>query len=81
MKNRRISSFSIALVATLALAAHLPALDGDLPTLETYLRKSVVDRKTLDVFLDPRQLSWAKFDPVTAKTSRTDDLHPQTPFS
>jgi hypothetical protein len=35
------------------------------PTFEDYLRKSVVDRKTLDVFLDPKQLSWAKFDPVT----------------
>ena len=35
------------------------------PTFETYLRKSVVDRKTLDVFLDPGQPSWAKFDPVT----------------
>lgn len=34
-------------------------------TFETYLRKSVVDRKTLDVFLDPRQISWAKFDPIT----------------
>jgi hypothetical protein len=32
---------------------------------ETYLRKSVVDRKTLDVFLDPKQISWAKFDPIT----------------
>ncbi len=35
------------------------------PTFETYLRRSVVDKKTLDVFLDPKQLSWAKFDPVT----------------
>jgi len=35
------------------------------PTFETYLRKSVVDKKTLDVFLDPKQLSWAKFDPIT----------------
>ena len=35
------------------------------PTFESYLRKSVVDRKTLDVFLDPTELSWAKFDPVT----------------
>src|SRR5262245_33062996 len=34
-------------------------------TFEAYLRKSVVDKKTLDVFLDPKQLSWAKFDPVT----------------
>jgi hypothetical protein len=35
------------------------------PTFEAYLRRSVVDRKTLDVFLDPTQLSWAKFDPIT----------------
>ena len=34
-------------------------------TFEAYLRRSVVDRKTLDVFLDPNQLSWAKFDPIT----------------
>lgn len=34
-------------------------------TFEAYLRKSVVDKKTLDVFLDPQQLSWAKFDPIT----------------
>src|SRR6185503_914700 len=36
-----------------------------LPTFETYLRRSVVDKKTLEVFLDPKQLSWAKFDPIT----------------
>ncbi len=34
-------------------------------TFDAYLRKSVVDKRTLDVFLDPKQLSWAKFDPVT----------------
>src|SRR5262245_19942555 len=34
-------------------------------TFEAYLRKSIVDKKTLDVFLDPKQLSWAKFDPIT----------------
>jgi hypothetical protein len=34
-------------------------------TFEVYLRHSVVDKKTVEVFLDPRQLSWAKFDPVT----------------
>jgi len=38
---------------------------GTPPTFEAYLRKSVVEKKTLDVFLDPKQLSWAKFDPVT----------------
>src|SRR4030095_4494772 len=35
------------------------------PMFEAYLRKSVVDKKTLDVFLNPRELSWAKFDPIT----------------
>src|SRR5215831_19016205 len=34
-------------------------------TFDAYLRRSVVDKKTLEVFLDPTQLSWAKFDPVT----------------
>src|SRR5215471_14355920 len=34
-------------------------------TFEEYLRRSVVDKKTLEVFLDPTRLSWAKFDPVT----------------
>src|SRR5688500_12136228 len=34
-------------------------------TFEDYLRKSIVDKKTLDVFLDPKQNSWAKFDPIT----------------
>src|SRR5215831_6551941 len=34
-------------------------------TFEEYLRRSVVDQKTLEVFLDPKQISWAKFDPVT----------------
>lgn len=34
-------------------------------TFEAYLRKSVVDKRTLDVFLDPKERSWAKFDPVT----------------
>jgi len=35
------------------------------PTFEEYLRRSVVDKKTLDVFLDPKRPSWAKFDPIT----------------
>src|SRR5262245_43254662 len=34
-------------------------------SFEVYLRKNAVDKKTLEVFLDPQQLSWAKFDPVT----------------
>ncbi len=42
-----------------------PACGQAPPTFETYLRKSAVDKKTLDVFLDPKELSWAKFDPIT----------------
>ena len=38
---------------------------AQVPTFEEYLRKSVVEKKTLDVFLDPKEPSWAKFDPVT----------------
>ncbi len=38
---------------------------GGPATFEEYLRRSVVDKKTLEVFLDPTRLSWAKFDPVT----------------
>ncbi len=34
-------------------------------SFENYLRKSVVEKQTLDVFLDPKKPSWAKFDPVT----------------
>src|SRR5690242_10180692 len=38
---------------------------AELATFEAHLRGSVVDKRTLDVFLDPKELSWAKFDPVT----------------
>lgn len=31
-------------------------------TFEAYLRESAVPKKTLDVFVDPDQLSWAQFD-------------------
>jgi hypothetical protein len=58
--------------ASVLMVAHAPvsvsdtaaAQAGPVP-FETYLRRSVVDKKTLEVFLDPKQLSWAKFDPVT----------------
>ena len=32
-------------------------------SLEQYLRASAVPKEVLDTFLDPNQLSWAKFDP------------------
>ena len=54
------------LLATCWLLSTLnPACGQTPPTFETYLRKSVVDKKTLDVFLDSKELSWAKFDPIT----------------
>jgi len=52
-------------VCCLLFAAETTFGQTDQVTFETYLRKSVVDKKTLDVFLDPKQLSWAKFDPIT----------------
>jgi len=52
-------------VCCLLFAAETTFGQTDPVTFETYLRKSAVDKKTLDVFLDPKQLSWAKFDPIT----------------
>src|SRR5262249_29714432 len=55
-----------AVLWSVACAANRAAVAQQTPpTFEEYLRKSVVDRPTLDVFLDPKQLSWAKFDSVT----------------
>ncbi len=57
-----------SLVFALGLAwagTSLGQAPGNPPSYEEYLRKSAVDRKTLEVFLDPKQLSWAKFDPIT----------------
>jgi hypothetical protein len=56
-----------ALIATgwLLSAVHATCGEAGPPTYEAYLRRSVVEKKTLDVFLDRTQLSWAKFDPVT----------------
>lgn len=51
------------LPVTIRVCGQVPSVPS--VPFETYLRKSVVDRKTLDVFLDPKQLSWAKFDPIT----------------
>jgi len=57
---------SVLMAAWLLLSALDSTFGQTAPvTFETYLRKSVVDRKTLEVFLDPKQLSWAKFDPIT----------------
>jgi hypothetical protein len=62
-KNRRRAWVAASL--WVLVAAHGARGQSQPPTFEAYLRKSVVDRKTLDVFLDPKALSWAKFDPVT----------------
>ncbi len=48
-----------------AATARLIFAQNEPPTFEAYLRKSVVDKKTLDAFLSSTELSWAKFDPVT----------------
>ena len=37
-------------------------------SFEQYLRESAVSRNTIDVFLDPTQPCWARFDPVTGYT-------------
>ena len=63
MNTNRIATSSLA--AWLLLTAMRAAAQPAPTTFEAYLRKSVVDRKTLEVFLDPQQPSWAKFDPVT----------------
>src|SRR5215470_4940144 len=57
----------VAFLAAGGLTSFLGFAAGQqsLPTFEAYLRKSVVDKRTLDVFLSPKELSWAKFDPVT----------------
>src|SRR5215471_4977813 len=60
----RASPMLIAACLVLAGADACPCHSAP-PTFEAYLRKSVVDKKTIDVFLDPKQLSWAKFDPIT----------------
>ena len=63
MNTKRIGSICVA--ACWLMAAACAGAQPAPTTFEAYLRKSVVDRKTLDVFLDPNQASWAKFDPVT----------------
>src|SRR5262249_16719337 len=69
MNNSRFACHRTAavLVAALWVFSRSDATSGqDAPlTFEEYLRKSVVDKSTLDVFLDPQQLSWAKFDAIT----------------
>lgn len=68
--HAHIGTMKIFVVASLWCAAASTAENAKaeeepaLPTYETYLRGSAVPRETLDVFLDPDQPSWAKFDPV-----------------
>jgi hypothetical protein len=60
----RAASVSMVGYVLVSVSDAAAAQAGPVP-FETYLRRSVVDKKTLEVFLDPKQLSWAKFDPVT----------------
>jgi hypothetical protein len=68
IKARSINPFRhrwvVVGICTLSLALN-GVLAQAQPTFEEHLRGSVVDKKTLDVFLDPKEPSWAKFDPVT----------------
>ena len=45
----------------LFLAGH--AQQGEAGSFERYLRESAVPKELLDTFIDPKQLSWAQFDP------------------
>jgi len=41
-------------------------VSGNAPvSYEEYLRSAVVERASIDLFLDPKRPSWAQFDPVT----------------
>jgi hypothetical protein len=52
----------LAIFAVLTATVH--AQQNQAPvTWEQYLRASAVPKEVLDTFLDPKQLSWAKFDP------------------
>lgn len=64
---RRYIRLVFELIAACCVLPVTIPMHGQVPSepFEAYLRKSVVDRKTLDVFLDPNQRSWAKFDPIT----------------
>src|SRR5262245_32055905 len=59
------AAWGLIVAGWLLLAVDAVCAEAAPPSFETYLRRSVVDKKTLEVFLDPKQLSWAKFDPVT----------------
>ncbi len=64
--GHRLETNLVLVTACWVLSIPAPACgQSPPPTFETYLRRSVVDKNTLDVFLDPKQLSWAKFDPIT----------------
>src|SRR5262245_30699145 len=61
---RTVGARTVVLVWALAALRSIHGQSGPV-SFEEFLRKSVVDRPTLDLFLDPKQLSWAKFDPIT----------------
>ncbi len=62
----RLRAASVLMVGCMLLSVSDAAAAQAVPVpFETYLRRSVVDKRTLGVFLDAKQLSWAKFDPIT----------------
>jgi hypothetical protein len=66
MNRNSPNTLSVPMAACWLLVVSHSTLGQPAPvTFETYLRQSVVDRKTIEVFLDPKRLSWAKFDPIT----------------
>lgn len=60
----RVEAFAVSLCWLLLSLAQADTFAAT-PSFEEFLRKGAVDRKVLDVFLDPKALSWAKFDPIT----------------
>ena len=93
-KKITIRSVGLTAVVLLWVLTALNLAHGQTAPLnfEAYLRKSAVNRQTLDLFLDPKQLSWAKFDPITGyrldlklasdtrKKYFADSGHNETPF-
>ena len=45
------------------LMVSVSAQESNAVSFEEYLRQSAVSKEVLDTFLDPKQLSWAQFDP------------------
>ncbi|MFB3904147.1 MAG: hypothetical protein ACE15E_11895 [Acidobacteriota bacterium] len=61
--TRYLVSCYLAVFAALCPYANAQQAKAAPVSLEQYLRASAVSKQVLDTFLDPNQLSWAKFDP------------------